>query len=67
MTLVDIDTVILYRMNFEKGELNLYDMIQAYHNYVDFKSAADNNYEKAIISFSTFARSYAEEKELKWI
>lgn len=62
VTLVDIDTLILYRINFEKGELDLYDMIEAYQKYVDFKSANDQNFENAVIPFSAFARNYVEDK-----
>lgn len=62
ITMIDIDTLILYQLNFERGELNLFDMIEAYQKYVDVKSASDTNFEKAIIPFSAFAREYAEGK-----
>jgi len=51
LTIVDIDTLILYRTNFENGELNLFEIIEAYQDYVDFKSASDSNYERSNTTF----------------
>jgi len=65
LTLVDIDTLILYRTNFEKGDLNLFDLLEEYQKYVDFKSASDKNFDHAIKPFATFVNSYAREKTVK--
>lgn len=65
LTLVDIDTLILYRTNFEKGELDLFEMLEAYQAFVDFKSCTDENYPRGIIPFAAFADEYAEKKRVK--
>ncbi len=65
VTLIDIDTLILYRSHFESGTLNLYDIIEEYQKYVDFKSASDTNHQRAIIPFSEFAADYIKQKGLK--
>lgn len=65
LTLVDIDTLILYRTNFEKGELDLFEMVEAYQAHVDFKSCTDENYARGIIPFAAFADEYAEKKGVK--
>ncbi len=64
MTLVDIDTPILYRTNFENGELNLFEMLEAYQTYVDFKSCTDQKYELGIVPFPTFAANYVAKKSV---
>lgn len=65
LTLVDIDTLILYRTNFENGELNLFEVLEAYQAYVDFKSCTDKNYERGIIPFAVFTDEYADNKGVK--
>lgn len=65
VTLIDIDTLILYRSHFESGTLNLFDIIEKYQQYVDFKTASDTNHQRAIIPFSEFAADHIEQKGLK--
>jgi len=65
LTLVDIDTLILYRTNFEKGELDLFEMLEAYQAEVDFKSCTDQNYVRGIIPFAAFADEFAAKKGVK--
>lgn len=65
VTLVDIDTLILYRTNFENGEMSLFEMLREYQVYVDFKSCSDEKFAQGIISFATFADEYAAKKGIK--
>jgi len=38
VTLIDIDTLILYRAYFQRGELNLFKLLQGYQQHVNFNS-----------------------------
>lgn len=67
-TLVDIDTLILYRTNFERGELDIFDLVSQYQNHVQFDDVAEEmneRFERAIIPFSDFAKYYADNKGIK--
>lgn len=65
LTLVDVDTLILYRTNFENGELDLFEMLETYQAYVNFASCTDENYSWGITPFPAFADEYAERKGVK--
>jgi hypothetical protein len=65
LTLVDIDTLILYRTNFENGEMSLFEMLRDYQDYVDFKSCTEENYNHGIIPLASFADEYAGKKGIK--
>ena len=64
ITLIDIDTLILYRNSFEKGELNLFELIKLYQQQVKFNDVGEEMDEKfgnAILPFSDFVKYYAED------
>ncbi len=59
VTLVEIDTLILYLHHFETGQLNLIDLLDLYHQHVrlDLQGAeADQHIFQSCIPFSEFTR-----------
>jgi hypothetical protein len=65
ITLIDIDTLILYRTNFERGEMDLFEVIELYQKHVQFDKITekmDENFGRGILPFADFIRNYAEER-----
>jgi hypothetical protein len=68
ITLIDIDTLILYRANFRSGELNLFELLQRYIQHVNFESVSkqlDKHSQNAIIPFAFFAENEARKKGIQ--
>lgn len=68
VTLVDIDTLILYRTNFERGEIDLFEVIELYQKHVQFDKVTedmDDNFGKAILPFANYIRYYTEDRGIK--
>lgn len=65
LTLVDIDTLDLYRANFQKGELNLFRLLEGYQRLVDFKKLPeppDAHYQNAITPFALYMEKEAAKR-----
>jgi hypothetical protein len=72
ITIVEIDTLILYENHFKNHEINLYDLIEQYHQYVRFDlggklppEAIEEHALRSAISFSEFVRSLAHKLNLE--
>ena len=62
VTLIDIDTLILYRANFQRGELDLFKLIDGYQQFVRFNKVtedADQQFQNATTSFSMYVENEA--------
>jgi hypothetical protein len=65
ITLIDIDTLILYRANFQRQELDLIRLIDGYQQFVQFDKVtevADLNFLNATTSFSIYVDNEARNK-----
>ncbi|HTN05707.1 hypothetical protein [Agriterribacter sp.] len=57
VTLLDIDTLILYQAKFERRELDLFDCVSFYQKTVEFNSSKGDQIDSnTIMSFSEFMR-----------
>jgi hypothetical protein len=67
ITLIDIDTLILYRTNFEAGELNLFELVELYQQHVRFDKIGevmDENFHRGIIPFADYIENYKLDKNI---
>ena len=71
ITLIEIDTLILYEQSFINEKLDLINLIKAYHLYVQYGKEKDlpperleQHVYKSVLSFSEFARDYAHKNDI---
>ncbi len=68
ITLVDIDTFILYSTNFERREIDLFELIEFYQKHIQFDKVTedmDENFGRAILPFADYIRNYTEDRGIK--
>ncbi len=68
VTVIDIDTLIFYRTNFNREELDLYELVELYQQHVQFHEVGedmDEKFGKAILPFADFARFKAQDRGIK--
>ena len=73
ITIVEIDTLILFEEDFHQNRLDLTEMLKKYQQHVNFEATSFNSekdyHEHFYISalpFSEFARDYAHEKNIQF-
>ena len=71
LTIIEIDTLILYENYFKNKEMELIRIIEAYHDFVRFEFAGkvepafvEEHANKSAISFSEFVRDFAHKLQL---
>ncbi len=73
LTIIDIDTLILYQNQFKEREMDLIRLIESYHDYVRFDLTGkveprfiEKHANQSAIPFSEFVRGYAHEKNIQF-
>ena len=68
VTLVDIDTLILYNGNFQRGEFHLFELLKGYHQRVNFKNVGNElnkHSQNAVEPFALYVENDANNKGIQ--
>lgn len=72
LTVIEIDTLILYQPQFESKEFDLIRLIEEYHSHVNYSftdslppEQAEEQAMKSVIPFSEFVRDYSFKKNIQ--
>lgn len=65
--IIDIDSLLLYQKNFEKGELNLFELADEYLSLTSFSKTTDDldrQFYRSLLSFSDLVRFYTKKRDI---